>query len=100
MNRMSPPGTIIKHLVSKPLVLQRNAAIAVAIIVAIAAGVIAASAGRPDLRPDVDQLWFAARAVLGGRNPYELIGPGLEFDYQWKLYYPLPAALLLTPLAT
>jgi hypothetical protein len=70
-----------------------------ALVVAIVASVIAARAARPDLRPDVDQLWFAARALLDGRNPYDLIGPGREFDYHWQLYYPLPAVLVLTPLA-
>lgn len=95
---MRAPDRLIKGL-SNPIALPRNAAIAIAIVAAIAAGVIAGNAGRPDIRPDVDQLWFAARAILDGRNPYELIGPGREFDHQWQLFYPLPAVLLLTPLA-
>jgi hypothetical protein len=89
----------VKRLMTEPVSLPRHVAILVALLVAIAAGAIAAKAGRPDLRPDVDQLWFAARVILDGRNPYELIGPGREFDYQWQLYYPLPAVLLFTPLA-
>jgi hypothetical protein len=85
---------------AEPVSLSRNAALGIAMLVAVSAGAIAANAGQPDLRPDIDQLWFAARAILDGRNPYYLIGPGREFDYQWQLYYPLPAVLLVTPLAT
>jgi hypothetical protein len=83
----------------EPASLGPGASVVVAVLAALAAGIIASSVDRPDLRPDVDQLWFAARALLDGRNPYDLIGPGREFDYHWQLYYPLPAVLLLTPLA-
>ncbi len=48
---------------------------------------------------DFDQLWFAARALVGGDNPYNLVGPGRSFDWPWPLLYPLPAALLVAPLA-
>lgn len=98
MNPTDPEGPV-KREMPNPASLSPPRAILVALLVAIVAGVIAAQAGRPDLRPDVDQLWFAARVILNGGNPYDLIGPGREFDYQWKLYYPLPAVLLLTPLA-
>lgn len=93
------PGVALKALLAEPVSLPRNVALALALLAAISAAVIAANAGQPDLRPDVDQLWFAAQAVLDGRNPYDLIGPGREFNYQWRLYYPLPAVLLFTPLA-
>jgi hypothetical protein len=89
----------LRSLATKPASLPPGASVFIAVLAAIAAGVIAATADRADLRPDVDQLWFAARALLDGRNPYDLIGPGREFDYHWQLYYPLPAVLLLTPLA-
>jgi hypothetical protein len=49
---------------------------------------------------DFDQVWFAARALLGGRNPYHEIGPGLQFDWPAPLYYPLTAAIAVSPLAT
>ena len=48
---------------------------------------------------DFDQVWFAARALLGARNPYAEIGPGLAFDWPAPLYYPLTAAVAIMPLA-
>jgi hypothetical protein len=47
----------------------------------------------------MDQVWFAARAILAGRDPYALIGPGRELPNQFPFYYPLPAAILFVPLA-
>jgi hypothetical protein len=49
---------------------------------------------------DFDQVWFAARMLLAGRNPYAEIGPGLHFDWPAPLYYPLTAAVAVVPLAT
>ena len=97
--RAGNSGGLLRKLAREPVTLSPAVALVLALVAAAAAGAIAAKAGRPDLRPDVDQLWFAARAVLDGRNPYDLIGPGREFDYQWQLFYPLPAVLLFTPLA-
>jgi hypothetical protein len=48
---------------------------------------------------DFDQVWFAANALLTGRNPYAEIGPGLHFDWPAPLYYPLTAAVAVMPLA-
>src|SRR5688572_7887371 len=48
---------------------------------------------------DFDQVWFAARALLTGRNPYAEIGPGLQFDWPAPLFYPLTAAVAVLPLA-
>lgn len=48
---------------------------------------------------DLGQSWFAARAVLHGLDPYALIGPGLAFEWPAGWFYPLPAALVLTPIA-
>lgn len=48
---------------------------------------------------DFDQVWFAANALLAGRNPYLEIGPGLPFDWPAPLYYPLTAAVAALPLA-
>jgi hypothetical protein len=48
---------------------------------------------------DFDHLWFAARALFGGRNPYALVGPGLEFDWPWPLLYPGTALVAVGPLA-
>jgi hypothetical protein len=46
---------------------------------------------------DFGQVWFAARAILHGRDPYPLVGPDLEFDWGSPLVYPLPAALVGIP---
>jgi hypothetical protein len=53
----------------------------------------------PDHVADFDQLWYGARALLTGGNPYAVVGPGRAFDFPWPLYYPLPAVLLVVPLA-
>lgn len=91
----------MKKFIGAPVSLPRHVALALALLVAMSAALIAANADvvQGDLRPDVDQLWYAARAVLDGRNPYDLIGPGLEYEYRWQFYYPLPAVILFTPLA-
>jgi SAM-dependent methyltransferase len=49
--------------------------------------------------PDIAQVWYAARAVLHGQNPYALIGPGRAFEWPAPLFYPLPAALVAVPIA-
>lgn len=50
-------------------------------------------------RKDFAQAWFAARALLRGRNPYALIGPGREFEWSWTFFYPLHAAIAAMPFA-
>jgi hypothetical protein len=49
---------------------------------------------------DFDQLWFAARAVWSGTNPYEVIGPGRQFNWAWPLLYPLPAVMAVLPISS
>jgi hypothetical protein len=51
----------------------------------------------PAFSSDLDHLWFAARALLHGDNPYEAVGPGRPFEWAWPLFYPLPALLLIAP---
>lgn len=48
---------------------------------------------------DFDQLWYAARALWEGRNPYAVIGPGREFQWSWPLVYPLPTVVATLPFA-
>jgi hypothetical protein len=48
---------------------------------------------------DFGQVWFAARSVLAGVNPYPLVGPHLAYDWPWPLLYPIPAALIAIPFA-
>ncbi len=54
------------------------------------------------LRPgvtDMDQIWYAARALLEGKDPYRVIGPGRADSLPWPFYYPLTAAIVGLPLA-
>jgi hypothetical protein len=47
--------------------------------------------------PDIDQIWFAARSLLAGDDPYQTVSPANGFSF--LLYDPLPAALVAIPLA-
>ena len=47
---------------------------------------------------DFDQLWYAARGVLRGVSPYDVVGPGREFSWDY-LFYPMPAVVLAIPFA-
>jgi len=48
---------------------------------------------------DFEQIWFAARAILAGNNPYRQVGPGLAVDWPFPLLYPLPAGVIGIPFA-
>jgi hypothetical protein len=48
---------------------------------------------------DFDQLWYAARVTWHGRNPYDEIGPGRAFAWEWPLVYPLPTVVAFLPFA-
>lgn len=53
--------------------------------------------GRP--HSDFGMLWFGARALLRGIDPYSVIGPGKTFNYDWPLIYPGTALVAALPLA-
>ena len=42
----------------------------------------------PNHSGDFGLAWFGARAMIGGKNPYQLVGPGLEYNWPWPLVYP------------
>jgi hypothetical protein len=46
---------------------------------------------------DFTPAWYGARAFLQGRSPYDLLGPGMEFDWLWSLNYPATAFLVASP---
>jgi hypothetical protein len=71
----------------------------VALVVATLAGILGVARGiiAPDFSSDLDQLWYAARALAAGNNPYGVVGPGQEFEWAWPVFYPLPAILLVLP---
>ena len=48
---------------------------------------------------DAGQLWYAARELVAGHDPYASIGPGRPFNWPFPLLYPLPAVLLFVPFA-
>jgi hypothetical protein len=73
-------------------------------VVAIAVAVIFMSffwggSSSPGYGSDLDQVWYGSRALLRGLDPYSVVGPGLEFDKGFPLYYPLPAIIAFLPLA-
>lgn len=74
--------------------------IIVALCVATLSGLIVWLHARSNatFRSDFDQIWFAARALWEHRDPYPLIGPGREFAYPWRFYYPLSAPVSVAPL--
>ena len=95
------PGTPDRSATPPPGRTAR-ALVATAVAVVAAAFVLWFGWSTDQLRPggsDLDQLWFAARAVRAGRDPYALIGPGRPFEWGWPLLYPLPGVVALAPLA-
>jgi hypothetical protein len=51
------------------------------------------------LSNDFDQLWFGARVLLAGGDPYAVVRPGGPQGTDFPLYYPLTAVLAAIPLA-
>jgi hypothetical protein len=75
-------------------------------IVLVVAATLSASAiswvfwSRPQPSPsDFAQVWYGARGLLAGLNPYDLVGPGRAFEWRYPLLYPLPAVLAGVPFA-
>ena len=56
-------------------------------------------AGKTDFHSDFGMVWYGAKALVNGDNPYALIGPGREFDYRWPLIYPATALAAVLPLS-
>jgi len=73
----------------------------VALALALLTGLVASARAihEPQWPTDFDQLWFAARALITGDDPYSVVGPGRPFYWNWPLYYPLQAVILVVPLA-
>lgn len=51
------------------------------------------------LAKDLSYPWRAARAVLDGQNPYQVIQAVGAYPFNSELLYPLPAAIAVLPLA-
>jgi len=72
-------------------------AVVYAAVAAIVAGALCWAAYRlpPASTSDLDQLLIAARALFAGKDPYAAVA----HSQYYPLYYPLPAVLLVAPLA-
>jgi hypothetical protein len=74
------------------------------LIVALAIGIVCAfyvlmyGRANPEVVSDFDQVWAGARALWQSKDPYQVVGPGREFQWRWPLYYPLPALVAVAPL--
>ena len=74
--------------------------IAAAAAIGTVAGLLAyAFLRRPGLGGDYFFVWSAARSLLAGKNPYHVIAIGPENPGNDVFLYPLPALLLIAPLA-
>jgi hypothetical protein len=77
--------------------LSARTRIAIVVIVAIYAAILAWPSNGVVGSSDFSQLWYAARAQLGGGDAYGAVGPGRSFDWPFPLFYPLPAVLVAVP---
>ena len=76
--------------------------VALAVAVAAAAYWLYNTRANPTGVSDFDQLWAGARALLEGANPYQVVranAPGPAGPFEYNLYYPLPALLVVAPLS-
>ena len=77
--------------------LRARAGVAILFALITATYATARAIHEPAWPTDFDQLWHAARAMLAGNDPYDAVGPGKTFQWDWPLYYPLPAVILSVP---
>jgi hypothetical protein len=55
---------------------------------------------RVPTRPtDFGIVWFGARSLLHGIDPYPLVGPGRTYSWDWELYYPATSMVIAMPFA-
>lgn len=85
---------------SQPVPVRIGARAAFALLLGVACAVYVVAHGRanPDFVSDFDQIWAGARALLEGKDPYQVVGPQGAFYWKWPLYYPLPALIVVAPL--
>ena len=75
---------------------RRFVVIAVVVVALIVAAGQARVRGKPS---DFAQSWAAARYLVRGLNPYDLIGPDKEFVWTFPYLYPLTGAIAALPFA-
>jgi hypothetical protein len=71
-------------------------ALAIGVIVAPIAWHIQTIHSHPS---DFAQVWYGARALLAGDNPYDVVGPGRPFEWPFPLLYPVTALITAIPFA-
>jgi hypothetical protein len=52
---------------------------------------------QPDFKSDFGIVWFAAKSMLAGSDPYQLVGPGKTFELGTPLLYPGTAFVPVIP---
>jgi len=77
--------------------LTQRAAIAVAIAVTASLYVVWFQSHLSTHSSDFKLVWEAARAWRSGFNPYEVVGHGKPYEFDYPLLYPFPAVLLAVP---
>ncbi|HEX6574970.1 MAG TPA: hypothetical protein VF042_08345, partial [Gemmatimonadaceae bacterium] len=78
---------------------ERRSRAVFALIIAIAAATFTYLQFARRDHSDFGMVWYGARALMAGMDPYSQIGPGKAFDYEWSLIYPVPALVLVSPLS-
>lgn len=53
----------------------------------------------PEFHSDFGLVWYGARALISGVDPYPLVGPGRTYDFGWPLYYPATSFVAAIPIA-
>jgi len=76
----------------------RNQRVIVSLFIATVSGLLqyfraAEHGGRSDFAP----VWHAARLMLRGQNPYDLIGPGNVVESAWPMFYPATTFVVAIP---
>lgn len=94
----SMPGSGVDSVASRvPISDLRRGIVFAALGAAFAASLlIALNQSRPLGAIDFDQVWWAARSVLIGADPYEVVRPPRHY---FPLYYPLTTAIAALPIA-
>jgi hypothetical protein len=78
----------------------RRQRIALAVVCALLGGYVCWHKNRISPVPrDFGQVWFAARSIVAGVDPYPLVGPHRAYDWRYPLLYPLPAGVAWLPVA-
>ena len=77
----------------------RGARIAVATLIATIAAIfpLAEHLRVPNRPSDFGIIWFGARSLLHGVDPYPLVGPGRFYEWDWDMLYPATSMVVAIP---